>query len=152
MNTKKTKDGCFRVIVLAVLMAVLLIAGLFVGFNLLVEYRCRAHEMTVDKLLLEDVYFILSKYRETNGRWPETIDDAAKQPDMPMVLRVDSVFHRPWLYYPTAKPGSKEVLAAVPDVIRIHWLPFIGWQDAVLADGTFADFRSSAALHVRTKN
>jgi hypothetical protein len=59
---------------------------------------------------------------------------------------VDAIFHRPWIYYPNAKPGTKEVLAAVPDVIRMYWLPFIGWQDAVLADGTYVDFRSSAAL------
>ena len=102
-----------------------------------------------DKFGLERIYSALSKYRETHGRWPATIEEADKLP--PTTYETDARFHRPWLYYPNAKPGTKEVLAAVPDVIRMDWLPFIGWQDAVLADGTFVDFRSSAVLPARTK-
>jgi hypothetical protein len=142
MNTKESKRSCLRVIVKAVLLGVLLIVGLFLGLCLFLDCGIARHKASADRIGLERVYFVLSKYRETHGRWPETIDEAAAQPDMPSAGGVDSIFHRPWLYYPNAKPGTKEVLAAVPDVIRMDWLPFIGWQDAVLADGTYVDFRS----------
>jgi hypothetical protein len=146
MNTKKSKSGCLRVIVLAILLTVLLCLGLFLGLCLFVDYGHTTHKASADRIMLERVYFVLSEYRETHGRWPETIEEAAKQPGMPMTYGADSIFHRPWLYYPNAKPGTKEVLAAVPDVIRMDCLPFVGWQDAVLADGTFVDFRSSRPL------
>jgi hypothetical protein len=151
MNTTKTKSGCLWMIVLSVFLAAFMMVGLYAGFNLMVEYGCTTHKMTADRLMLERVYSVVSKYRETHGRWPATIEEAAKEPGTPMVYGADSIFHRPWLYYPNAKPGTKEVLAAVPDVIRMDWLPFIGWQDAILADGTIVDFRSSAALHARTE-
>ncbi len=144
---KNTKNSCLWLIVLAVLIAV----GLYLGLCLFLDSGFTKHKAVADKLSLERVYFALSKYRETHGRWPATIDEAVAQPGMPIAAGVDSIFDRPWLYYPNAKPGTKEVLAAVPDVIRMHWLPFIGWQDAVLADGTYVDFRSSAALCARAE-
>jgi hypothetical protein len=146
MDMTKTKSGCQRKIVLAVLLVVLIIAAPILGLCLFVDCGIARHKAVADRISLECVYSTLSKYRETHGRWPTTIEEAAKQPGTPSIVhRDDAIFNRPWLYYPNAKPDSKEVLAAVPDVIRMKWLPFVGWQDAVLADGTFVDFRSSAA-------
>jgi hypothetical protein len=146
METTKTKSGCLRRTVLTVLVAVLIIGGPFLGWHLFWDLAHTRHKAVADKGRLGCVYSALSKYRETHGRWPETINEAAKEFDMmPVAAGEDSIFHRPWLYYPNAKPGTKDVLVAVPDVIRMKSLPFVGWQDAVLADGTFVDFRSSAA-------
>jgi hypothetical protein len=146
MNAKNSKKSCLGVIVRAILVAVLIIGGLFLGWCLFWDLAHARHKAVAEKSMLERAYLVLSKYRETHGRWPTTIDEAASQPGMPIAAGVDSIFNRPWLYYPNAKPGTKEVLAAAPDVIRMDWLPFIGWQDAVLADGTYVDFRSSAAI------
>jgi hypothetical protein len=140
MNVKNAKSGCLR---WAVLLAVLVIGGLCLGFFLCGDYAVASHKVEADKHTLEGIYSTLSKYRETYGRWPASIEEAVDQVGrLGLVSSADGVFHRPWLYYPDAKPGTKEVLAAVPDVIRMKWLPFIGWQDAVLADGTYVDFRS----------
>ena len=142
MDTTKTKNGCLRGVVLAVLIIVVL----FLGLWLFLDCGVARHKAAADKSRLGCVYLALSKYREAHGRWPETINEAAKEFDMmPVAAGEDSIFHRPWLYYPNAKPGTKEVLVAVPDVIRMDWLPFVGWQDVVLADGTFVDFRSAGA-------
>jgi hypothetical protein len=144
MDAKNTKKSCLGLIVRAVLLAVLMILGLYLDLCLLMDLATTRHKASADRIGLECVYSALSKYRETHGRWPETIEEATMQPGTPSIARggSDSIFHRPWLYYPNAKPGTKEVLVAVPDVIRMKWLPFVGWQDAVLADGTCIDFRS----------
>jgi hypothetical protein len=147
MNTKKTKKGCL----LAIFLAILLMVVFFLGLFFFLDRACTMHKVSVERFMLERVYFVLSKYREAHGRWPETIDEAAAQPGMPMTYGDDSIFNRPWLYYPDAKPGTKEVLAATPDVIRMYRFPFVGWQDAVLADGTFVDFRSSTVLPAKTE-
>jgi hypothetical protein len=144
MNTKNSKRSCLRIIVIVVVLAVLLIVVLFLASCLFLDYADTMHKVSVNKIMLERFYSVLTEYREAHGQWPNSIGDATTVlPSMSSFTGVDSIFHRPWLYYPNAKPSSKEVLAAVPDVIRMHWLPFVGWQDAVLADGTFVDFRSS---------
>jgi hypothetical protein len=145
MNTKNTKKSYPRVIVRALLLAVLLILGLWLSLVLSLDYGTTKHKASAERSDLKRVYSTLSTYRETHGRWPATIEEAARQPGMPIVYWQD-MFGQPWLYYPNAKPGTKEVLAATPDVIRMDWLPFVGWQDAVLADGTFVDFRSSPQI------
>jgi len=143
-----TKNSCLRVIVLAILMVI----GLYLGWCLLGDLANTRRNAGGGKVELERFYSVLSEYRGARGRWPETIGEATTVlPSKSSFTGVDPIFHRPWLYYPNAKPGTKEVLAAVPDVIRMEWLPFIGWQDAVLADGTYVDFRSSAALRARTE-
>jgi hypothetical protein len=147
MNTMNTKNSCLRLIV----PAVLIIVGLFLGWFLVCDFAHTRHKAAADKIILKRVYSVLTKYREAHGRWPENIVEAAKELKLPGVDRVDPILERPWLYYPNAKPGTKEVLAAVPDVIRMDWLPFIGWQDAVLADGTYVDFCSFAALRARAE-
>lgn len=141
-NTVKTQS-CLRIVLWAIVLAILAIVGLYLALCLFMDLAVTLHKVEADKWGLDRVYFVVSKYRDTHGQWPATIEEAAKQPDMPMTYGGDAIFHRPWLYYPNAKPGTKKVLVAVPDVIRMKFLPFIGWQDAVLADGTSADFRSS---------
>jgi hypothetical protein len=135
----------------AIIIVVLLLAGLCLCVGLLMDRADTAHKMTADKLMLERVYFALCKYREAHGQWPDTIREAIQQMGNTAIVEGDAIFDSPWLYYPDAKPGTKEVLVAVPGVIRMQLLPFIGWQDAVLADGTFADFRNSMVPPARTE-
>ncbi len=145
-RTKKIAVGC--------------VVGLFVlglmtyGFLVGCHATNVAHQTSAQAFGVGDLYRVLRTYEEANGRWPEDPMQAAteRRPADTIETR-DPISHRPLLYYPDAKPGSKKVLLAVPVPVRLHVWPFvIEKRPAILADGTHVDLGSAKPEDDRSVN
>ena len=135
MNVKKVAT---RVIV-----GVLLAIALVYTIKFLGGEAGAAHTQSTRGVHLAHLHRSLCAYRESNGRWPQSLREAVDQPGSSLREAdiLDPILpHHPLIYYPDAKPGTKAILAAQPEPLEVGLWPFIvTHRRAIRADGRLVD-------------
>ena len=87
-------------------------------------------------------YKAICKYREKSGRWPDRLDQAPIFKDY-VPSTSDPIFHKPWLYFPNAKPGTRDILLAWPEPLEMGVWPIVFKHRGVIrANGEGEDIGS----------
>ena len=102
----------------------------------------RMHQRSARALALAVIYRDLCSYRETNGKWPQSLEEAAKRQGSFSSEQYifDPISHQPFLYFRDAEPGTKMILLAEPEPLKMGLWPLTVMQRrGVQADGEFVD-------------
>ena len=132
--------GCAKLLLVATLFLTALAYGL-IAARAWVDFECEDGRA---RRGLSDAYECASDYRKKTGGWPKDLRDAnmdgkSVRCASDATLRpVDHVSGRPLLYYPSARPGTGDILLAQPDAFKMRfWPSFAEHRWGIRADGKF---------------
>ena len=126
--------------------AFLAIAVAIYAFLLFGDYTSFAHKGGATCSEMRYVFKALCDDRGKNGRWPGRLDAVQLNKDWEAHGRcecytTDPIFDEPWLYYPDAKPGTRDILLAQAETLDMKLWPFSLWHHRFVlrADGEWDD-------------
>ena len=125
-----------------VILGSLTLVGLTYGVLFLGEMVVAIHNRAISGVIMTNIYTDLRRFRETSGRWPESLTEMVQQKESLVGpgYDLDPISRRPLLYYPDAKPGTKTIIVAQPEPLKAGLCPFITMKRwAIRADGKLVD-------------